>query len=154
MIVAFTGHRPEKLGGWNPLNPVVSRVRNSLHAALLKHKPLYTISGMALGTDQWAAEACIELGIPYIAAVPCDDMDRMWPAPARTRFKMIIDKAREVVVVSPGPYQPWKMQRRNEYMVDHCNLLIACHDGSPGGTKNCLEYAAQVGRDVELLDWH
>lgn len=108
---------------------------------------------MALGVDTWAAETCVELGVPFVAALPCDDMGAMWPPHARERLKALVKKAREVVVVSPGPYLPWKMQRRNEWMVDHCSRLYSVFDGSRGGTYNCLEYAAQVGRDVVSIDW-
>ncbi len=153
MIVAFTGHRPDKLGNWNPTHPVVDRVRSTIRAALETYRPLYAISGMALGVDQWAAEICLELGVPFVAALPCDAMDAMWQSLYRLRLRELLKKAAEVVVVSPGPYAAWKMQKRNEWMVDHCNKLLAVHDGSRGGTWNCLAYAAQVKRDVERLQW-
>jgi uncharacterized phage-like protein YoqJ len=153
MICAFTGHRPDKLGGWDPLHPVVGRIRKGIRDALAREWPLYAICGMALGVDTWAAETCVEMGIPFIAALPCDDMDAKWPLPSCQRLERLLEKAREVIVVSPGPYQPWKMQRRNEWMVDHCTRLYSVFDGSSGGTYNCLEYAAQVGREVKEIAW-
>lgn len=153
MIVAFTGHRPDKLGGWDPLHPIVGRVRKGLRDALAREWPTQAICGMALGVDTWAAETCVELGIPFVAAVPCDDMESRWPLPSQERFRCLVALAQEVVVVSPGSYQPWKMQRRNEWMVDRCNRLYYVHDGSPGGTYNCLAYAAQVGRDTQEITW-
>lgn len=153
IIIAFTGHRPDKLGGWDPFNPVAARVRRAIEAELSRARPDWVISGMALGVDQWAAEICVALGIPFVAALPCDDMDRRWPPWARTRHRELVRQAREQVVVSPGPYRPWKMQRRNEWMVDRCSSLIAVFDGSPGGTYNTLEYAAQAGKPVTRLAW-
>lgn len=153
MIAAFTGHRPDKFGDWDPGHPVIPRIRKELRDVLAREWPLYAISGMALGFDTWAAETCIELGIPFIAVIPCDNMDARWSLPAQQRFQMLCSQAREIIVVSPGPYQRWKMQKRNEWMVDHCSKLIAAFDGSPGGTYNCLEYAAQVGRFVQYLEW-
>jgi len=153
MIAAFTGHRPDKLGGWDPLHPVVGRVRKGIRDALARDCPLYAICGMALGVDTWAAETCVELDIPFIAAVACDNVEARWPLPSQERYRRLVEKAREVVVVSPGPYQPWKLQRRNEWMVDHCDRLYYVHDGSRGGTYNCLEYAAQVGRETCAIAW-
>ena len=153
MIVAFTGHRPDKLGGWDPLHPVVDRVKKAIHDYLVRTWPSQVISGMALGVDQWAAQIAVDLGIPYIAAVPCDDMDATWPLPSQQRFKVLLTKASTVVTVSPGPFKPWKLQRRNVWMVDHCDRLAAVHDGTGGGTYNCIAYAEQVGRDVDRLPW-
>ena len=42
-------------------------------------------------------------------------------------------------------YSPGCMQRRNRYMVDHASLLIAVHDGLPGGTRRTIEYALRRG---------
>lgn len=153
MIVAFTGHRPDKLGDWDPLHPTVARVRKALRDGLVRNWPVYAISGMALGVDQWAAETCLELGIPFHAALPCDNMETPWPLPSQERFRKLLEKAKEIHVVSPGPYKPWKMQRRNEWMVDHCTKLLAVFDGSPGGTYNCLAYAAEVKREIVHLPW-
>lgn len=153
VIVAFAGHRPDKLGDWDPLHPVVERVRKAVRDELIRYWPVYAISGMALGFDTWAAETCVELGIPFIAALPCDGMEQPWPMPSQERFRALLLKAKEIHVVSPGPYRPWKMQKRNEWMVDRCNRVIAAFDGSPGGTYNCLAYAAEVGRDVKRLEW-
>lgn len=153
MIVSFTGHRPDKLGGWDPLHPAVTAVRKALRDALALAWPERVLSGMAVGVDQWAAETCVELGIPFVAALPCDAVDSAWPQVSRARYQALLKKATEIVVVSPGQYKPWKMQRRNEYLVDHCDLLMAVHDGSSGGTKNTLVYAEQVGRKVMKLPW-
>jgi uncharacterized phage-like protein YoqJ len=108
---------------------------------------------MALGVDTWAAETCVELGIPFVAALPCDGMESPWPLPSQERFRALLNKTKEIHVVSPGPYKHWKMQRRNEWMVDRCDILMSVFDGSPGGTYNCLAYAAEVQRRVMPLDW-
>jgi uncharacterized phage-like protein YoqJ len=153
VIVAFTGHRPDKFGGWNPDNPVVEQVRRVLRDGLTANWPLYAISGMAQGVDQWAAEVCVEMGIPFVAALPCDGWGLQWPPLAQARYQVLLCKAKEIVVVSAGPYKPWKLQRRNEWMVDHCSRLLAVFDGSPGGTYNTLAYAVEVKREVVHLEW-
>lgn len=151
-IVAITGHRPDKFGGWDPLHPIVERVKAGLRRALIETWPKMVISGMALGTDQWAAQICVDLGLPFTAALPCDNMEARWPLPSQQRFRALLEKARQVVVVSPGEYKPWKMQRRNEWMVDNSTLLLAAWDGSTGGTANCVDYAYAVDREIRRID--
>ena len=44
-------------------------------------------------------------------------------------------------------------QRRNEFMVDHSNLVIAVWNGEKSGTKNTIDYAERKGvKVVNLLD--
>ena len=153
MIAAFTGHRPDKLGGWDPLHPIVGRVKRAIRHALIELWPTEVISGMALGVDQWADQEAVDLGIPFVAALPCDHPEAPWPLPSQERYRALLAKAARVHVVRPGPYHSWKMDRRNEWMVDNCDLLLAVWDGSRGGTANCVAYARQVARDVRELDF-
>lgn len=39
--------------------------------------------------------------------------------------------------------------RRNEWMVNHSNRIIAVYDGTPGGTQNTINYARKT--NVEVL---
>jgi len=151
MIVGFTGHRPDKLGAWDPLCPVVERVKTAIRQFLVETQPEHVITGMALGVDQWAAYEAIDLGIPFVAALPCDNPESPWPLTSQKRFHELLVKAQQVVVVSPGPYKPWKLQRRNEWIVQNCDLLAAVWDGSRGGTANCVGYARSIEREVCML---
>lgn len=152
MIVAFTGHRPSKLGcGYGP-STMQTMVRVAIRTLLVEKRATAVISGMALGVDQWAAEVCVELGIPFTAAVPFDGQELRWPEESQRHYCELISKSWNVHVVCPGPYAVWKMQKRNEWMVDHCEVLFAIWDGSPGGTANCVRYAEEVGRTRWLVD--
>lgn len=181
MIVAFTGHRPSKLGGYGP-SPTQDRVRAAIRD-VLENVGYHTcdcgksfwgrmsdlcpcgemrcgvvsyatevISGMALGVDQWAAEICVELGIPFTAAVPCDGQEARWPSQSQDHYYELLHKAQHVQVICPGSYEVWKLQRRNEWMVNNCEVLVAVWDGSAGGTKNCVDYARRIGCDVWRVD--
>lgn len=151
MIVAFTGHRPDKLGSYEP-NEISNKVKGDITKALSELKPEKVISGMALGVDQIAAEVCIDLGIPFIAAVPFLGQESMWPLKSKEHYRYLLSKASDIEVVCDGGYAAWKLQKRNEWMVDNCNLLIAVWNGSDGGTKNCFDYAQKVGRKTFIID--
>jgi len=140
MIVAGTGHRPEKLGGYGP--KATARTYTAALRSLEHLKPERVISGMALGWDQALAQAAIDTGIPFIAAVPFIGQERMWPTASRDRYRTLLDKAAEIVVVSEGGYSSTAMQARNIWMVDHCDRVLALWNGDTvGGTANCIRYA-------------
>lgn len=145
MIVSFTGHRPDKLPnketGYKLPNPTYIHVCQQLEKTLLDLKPEKAITGMALGIDQWAANICIKLGIPFVAAIPFLGQEKAWPEKSQKTYRALLKKAAEQVIVCEGSYAPAKMQIRNEWMVDHCDTLIAVWDGSSGGTGNCVRYA-------------
>jgi uncharacterized phage-like protein YoqJ len=148
MIVAFTGHRPNKLGGYSIPNDISTHVCRVIEHTLRELRPKRIISGMALGVDQWAANIAYANGIPFVAAVPFEGQELAWPEPSQRDYRKLLEKATEVVLVSRGGYSPYKMQVRNEWMVDHCDKLIAVWDGSPGGTANCVRYAQAKNKDI------
>lgn len=149
MILAATGHRPDKLGGYSLTG--FERLRKIATEYLEEAKPEKIISGMALGWDTAWAVAGQALKIPVIAAVPFFGQESMWPVESKTKYFNILDKCHDVLYICDKGYAPWKMQIRNEYMVDKCDTLIALWDGSPGGTGNCLKYAEKVKRPVVNL---
>lgn len=152
MIVGFTGHRPDKLGGYKVPNPTYIKVCQKIDTTLRDLQPEKVISGMALGIDQWAANIAYKLGIPFIAAVPFEGQESAWPQPSQKAFRLLLKRASEIVIVSPGGYAPAKMQIRNEWIVDNSNKLIAVWDGSPGGTGNCVNYAKSKNRDILFIN--
>ncbi len=154
MIVAVTGHRPDKLpGGYAGENhPGRCWIREQIRAALIELRPLYGVTGMALGIDMDYARVCIDQGIPYIAAVPFVGQERVWRPDAQAMYRELLGRAHEVVVVSEGGYSASKMNLRNAWMVDHSSKLLAVFDSSPGGTANCVQYAQRVGKPIRLID--
>jgi uncharacterized phage-like protein YoqJ len=134
-VVAFTGHRPDKVGGFGHDNPVRDRILRGLLTELRRLRPGHAITGMALGVDTWAAECCLHLGIPFTAAVPFAGQDRMWPAESRRHYAKVLKQAARVeIVCGPEVDINSAMQIRNEWMCDRTDHLLAVHDGSRGGT--------------------
>ena len=150
--IAITGHRPQRLWGYDMSDYHYEILRNKIQAAV-RDKIAYSgatsielISGMALGVDTIFADLAIAMkmkGYPVklIACIPFVGQERKWPARAQEYYRNLLSMADEIVVCSPGDYDAYKMQVRNEYMVNRCDELIAVWDGSSGGTGNCVEYA-------------
>jgi uncharacterized phage-like protein YoqJ len=152
MIVAFTGHRPDKLGGYKLPNPTYIKVCRDIDLLLKELNPEKVISGMALGVDQWAANIAYKLGIPFVAAIPFEGQELAWPEASQKTYRVLRKLASEEIIVSSGGYSADKMQVRNIWMVDNCESLIAVWDGSKGGTGNCVEYAKSVDRKIYQID--
>ncbi len=146
MILAGTGHRPPKLGGYGEQVHIelVTLATEQIKAL----KPDLVISGMALGWDQAIARASMLLKIPFDAYVPFEGQERMWPRTSQENFTWLLARARRVLYVCPPGYAAWKMQARNEAMVDDCDRLLALWDGSAGGTANCVRYAQSKGKEI------
>lgn len=156
MIVSFTGHRPDKLPdkktGYNLPNPTYIHVCQEIEKYLLELKPDKAISGMALGVDQYAASVCIKLGIPFIAAIPFKGQEKAWPEKSQKIFNLLLKKACDIAIVCEGEYAAYKMQVRNQWMVDMCDILIAVWDGSQGGTANCINYAKSKNKQIIFIN--
>lgn len=145
-IIAGTGHRPDKLGGYSPA--ATKRLQGFAEFVLDLARPRGVITGMALGWDQALANAAARCGIPYVAAVPFKGQESRWPFFSRQEYDLLLRNARKVVYVCEPGYAAWKMQRRNEWMVDQCDVLFAVWNGTDGGTANCVRYAEKQGRPV------
>ncbi len=161
MKVSFTGHRPDKfLGKYDESHPQTVAVKailmNSI-SRLIHEGYVEFISGGALGIDTWAAEAVLELkkahpAIRLVIARPFPSQDCKWPEESRVRFKRFVDAADRVVDVNQDPYAAWKMQTRNEWLVDNSDLVLAVWDGSAGGTGNCVKYAKRKNKHIIVID--
>lgn len=147
-IVVATGHRPQKCGGFTE---AAQRLLKQIAIDwLLALNPRGAVSGMALGWDTAIVEACLDLGLPYVACIPFRGQESQWPSLSRLAYHEYLRKAAKVIVCSPGAYSPHKMQIRNERMIDSAlqcgpgpanSILLAMWDGTSGGTQNCLLYA-------------
>ena len=146
MILAGTGHRPSKLGGYG--DHVEHRLLQLARDELSILKPAKIISGMALGWDQALAQAAIDLNIPFDAYVPFVGQELTWPINTRTRYNLLCRAAANVIITSAGLYAPWKMLVRNERMVDASDHVLAIWDGTSGGTAHCIRYATLKRKPV------
>lgn len=148
MIITATGHRPQSLGGFGRSGFLQQRLVDLARAALKKYMPRGVITGMALGWDQAVAQAATELEIPWVAAIPFQGQEERWPTEAQEKYHELLGKSTKVIVVSEGGYSTAKFHKRNEWMVDHADVVLALWNGKPSGTANTIEYAKSQGIQV------
>lgn len=95
-----------------------------------------------------AIDPARHLSIPYVAAVPFPGYGKKyWPSRIYA-FMDLLAGAEEIEIVSDFPGAR-AMQFRNEWMVDRSDRVLAMHDGSWGGTFNCIQYARKRRVPVE-----
>jgi len=154
MIIGFTGHR--KLGGYKIPNPTYNYVEKQIKKVLVQNFPKGVdkiVSGMAIGADTLAVKIAIELGIPFIAAIPFAGQESKWPKFVQEEYRALLKQADNIVIVSEGGYSPEKMQIRNEWIVNHSDAMIAIFNEVPkGGTYNCICYAEEMKKPTYKIN--
>lgn len=147
LIVSGTGHRPDKLGGYS--DEAFEKLVKIAESGLKRIKVTEVISGMALGWDMALAQAAINLGIPFRAAIPFKGQELMWIKKSQDYYNELLSKATEVVIVCEGGYSASKMQIRNEWMVNNSDVVYAMYNGDKfGGTYNCVTYAEKQNKII------
>lgn len=163
MKIAITGHRPNKLGGdysifFKDYGALKMWIYRELEATLvgcgLKVGNVESlISGMAIGVDMIFATLALRLEIPLIAAVPFKGQESRWNKETQQFYHIILNHPFTTThILSEGDFAVWKMHRRNEWMVDNCDLLIAVWDGSEGGTGSCVKYAEKKRKKIIYIN--
>ena len=145
----FTGHRPTKLPwGLDESDERCVQLKKRIFDAVetaCEEGYSHFICGMAMGCDLYFAEAVLTAkerfpALTLEAAIPCLTQTDGWPEEQKARYQRILAACDYETVVQEH-YSRDCMQRRNRYMVDHAALLIAVHDGLPGGTRSTVLYA-------------
>ena len=113
------------------------------------------ITGLALGVDTWAAEIVIKLinegeKIHHISAVPFEGVENNRTEEDIARFKFIIDNSDGTYYISDHPSRK-AFQKRDRWMVDHAERIIAVFNGTRGGTAYTIDYAKSLGKEVVML---
>jgi len=118
--------------------------------------------GGALGVDQWAGEILLRMAeqpkysdIELVVALPFDGHDAAWDARSKSRLQFLIRHSAETVVIGTKEEPPAVCyKRRNYYMVDHADSLLAVYDDDRSirsGTGMTVNYARRKGLPITLI---
>lgn len=157
----FTGHRPQSLPcGSSETHSACLKIKSQLKRLiidLIKQKNVtHFISGMALGVDTWAAELVIELkkeypNITLEAAIPCRSQSDRWNEAAIERYNRLLLMCDKLNLISEQ-YTADCMMKRNMYMVDNSDYIVAVWNGKPSGTGKTIKYALKIDKTVYCID--
>lgn len=147
---AFTGHRDIEKSEYDALAK-----RLFLTVDALYREGVYTYyCGGAVGFDTVAAVTVLNMKAHYphlrlVMAIPCPEQSTRWRDADRALYESILRRADEVVTVSPS-YTNTCMMKRNRYMVDRAEVLIAYVKRETGGSAATKRYAIKKG--LRILD--
>lgn len=166
-VCSFTGYRPKKLNAClaNPSSLQAPLKLEDINSCLYERvcemldEDFTTFQcGMAIGSDLMFAQAVLKLKqrysslVKFIAVLPCLNHDKGWSEAERLQCREIIEKADDVVLINNSPYFDGCMAKRNRYLVETCDELLAVYDGQRGGTMQTINYAKGRGLKITVID--
>ncbi|WP_419841970.1 ribonuclease H family protein [Candidatus Poriferisodalis sp.] len=131
-VLAILGHRPPELGGYDENSTsrrVLRRLSDVLAAKRQMHPDLLVATGLGLGAETLGAEAALAAGVPYVAVLAFEGVERRWRGPARRRFAELRGRAmREFVLSAAAPIDGEAfgkaMRRRDTWFLRNCDEAI------------------------------
>lgn len=161
----FTGHRPKSLP-FGSREDAAGCIRmkalltESAEREIVEEGVTHFISGMAMGVDIYAAETVLKLKEKYPqvtleCAIPCAAQTARWPESWQKRYFDILAVCDKETLLQTA-YTADCMIRRNRYMVDSSDVVIAVWNGTKSGTGNTVCYAQEKNKKVLFLnpnDW-
>lgn len=145
IVVAGTGHRESRCRS-------EEHVRERSRESLQSLGPDIAIVGMANGFDLWYGHEAHLQGIEIWCARPWAGHEAR--VADRELYELLVSVAGKVVDVNsakdyPGPFV---YHKRNQWMVDNADYLLAYWDGhARGGTFACRNYAKLKGVPVRNI---
>ena len=105
--------------------------------------------------DMYAAEIVLELKEKYPqitleCAIPYERQAVRWPEALRNRYFSIAEQCDQETMLQ-RQYTPDCLRKRNRYMVDHADIVLAVWNGGPSGTGQTVWYARETGKPVWIL---
>ena len=145
-----TGHRDIPA---EEMAPVKEALRREIKKAVNDGFTVF-LSGFADGVDQYFAEMILELqnknpDLKLIAVLPYQK--RKDSLCQKEHTNTLLDACAEVIVIQEE-YRPNVYSKRNRYMVEHADRVIAVYDGrEKGGTVKTIRYAHQFRKELREI---
>lgn len=162
MVCCVTGHRskgfPFSRGEKDFANMEYEEVLQESIVKLVHQGYLDFITGMAEGADMDFAEAVLyvknDLEYDFVtleAALPCPVYMPKNPTEFHYEHDEIMKVCDRVTTVSPQ-YHRGCMQKRNRYMVDRSDMVLAIWNGEhSGGTWDTIKYAQKCEKPIQYI---
>lgn len=158
---AFTGHRPKKLPWRNdetaPECAALKAMLTEQIAALIEKGFTHFMSGMAEGTDVWAAQSVLAFreenpALKLHCILPCFNQSEKWSASSQARYRSILGQADSVIFINREDKKDCMLER-NRFLVSYAATVLAVYNGERrGGTAATVRYARRLGREVIVID--
>lgn len=169
--IGFTGHRPNKLGGYDLSKPSYMALQHDLEVYIERNLAVYQTvvghSGLALGGDTIWSKAILAMRAKYPgrvlfhAEIPMMEQASVWIGKQDVAFwhKQVESADFKTVYGSLAGKSDAERRHlsakylnlRNEGMLGHSNVLLALWNGTSGGTGNAVAYAKKTGLTTYIV---
>jgi len=162
--LAFTGHRPHTIGlPEDESSPAMLALKDALAYRidyLIEHKHVTSfLTGLALGVDMIAAEMILERmetnpDLELEVVIPFKGQTAKWKPKDIERYNAILSSGKVVQRYTPDERYIGRQsyQRRNAYLAEQCNYLMAVWNGKPSGTGMTVNMAQKLGKRCIIID--
>lgn len=170
--IGFTGHRPNKLGGYDLSARGYKELQEDLEIYIERNLEVYEIvvchSGLALGGDTIWSKAILSMKDKYPgrvlfhAEIPMleqadawfkqSDIDFWHEQVNRADFKSIYGSLANLSDAERKKMSSRYLNERNVGMIEHSHIMLALHDGTSGGTGNAVRDAKK--RNIPVYAVH
>jgi len=161
---AITGHRSQRFKFKNDEKaPLCKKIKEVLEEQIKSHyaKGVRTFYvGGAVGVDTWAAEIILRLkkteeykDMELFLAIPFPEQAEKFSSGSKNRYDKILSMCDQKKVIS-NHYSAVAHKRRNYFMVDHSQYLIAVYDQDKSirsGTGQTVNYAVKKERQLTFI---
>jgi len=157
-VIGVTGHR--KISQDTSL---AEAVRSAIAGILEKvggdggtTPELVVLSALAEGADRLVAREALKFPgarLEVVLPMSRDDYERDFQkGRSKAEFEALLDRAVHIEQLLPEGTRDETYERAGQYVVDHCDLLVALWDGRPaagqGGTGDIVRYARERKRPL------
>ena len=145
LVIGATGHRV--------LTHNIVEIKEELKKIFIQEQPNKVISGFALGYDILFIEVALELGIPFIAAIPFVEQAVKWPEKERQQYLYLLSKAKDIYI-SPETKTGNKIYtgyfERNLWICKNSDMIVAYFNPNikNGGTFYTVNQALKSNKKV------
>ena len=144
LTVGVTGHRAIRPQDEPVLAAGVKRELELLQSRY-PHSPLVMVNSLAEGADQLCARVALEMGVPFMAALPMEraEYEKDFEGAALESFQSLCQQAEQVFVapaaeaVPEDPDRSFFYRQAGIYVAAHCHVLLALWDGAAGTDTGC-----------------
>ncbi len=160
-ICAFTGLRPEKL-------PVLTdttsheyavlrqRIKNEVYRLITEDNVSTFLCGMARGIDLICGRIVLELkeqhpDITIESVIPYEEQAAAWSESDRDEYFDIAEHC-DIETMLQTQYTRGCLQKRNRYLVDNADIVLAVWNGTSGGTAYTVSYAQKKGKTLVIIN--
>lgn len=169
--IGFTGHRPPKLGGYNISTEPYRILQRDLEDYIAKQLEHYhTVvghSGLALGGDTIWSKAILAMKerfpdrVKFHAEIPMLEQAEAWfrktdidfwhEQVRKADYQTVYGSLKGLTNPERKKMASVYLNKRNEGMLDHSDVLLALWDGSSGGTGNAVAYGRRTNMEIVIV---